>query len=691
MRPTARLTRTVLVLTSTVAVLLSLTGPAGLGGVAAEAAPAAAAARTTVQPVAPGVSSGGRHTCAVRPDASLWCWGANGYGQLGLGDTAYRTAPVQVGTDLDWASVSTGGLHTCGIHTDGTLWCWGLGYRGQLGEGSFRDQPVPHQIVGDQDWVQVSTGTVHTCATELDGTAWCWGDNSFGQLGNGSSTTVNLPTEVPGGAVWRELRVGGWSTCGVRTDDTAWCWGRNLDGELGIGSTGARKLPTQVVGTGWRSVEPSWNHACGLHLDGSLQCWGANDEDQLGTGTGAPSTSPTTVTGAHTFTSFSVGLGFGCGLDDARHLWCWGTGRYGQLGAADHRSATPVPLAAATTWSQVDAGWLHACASDDAGNVQCWGNNEAGAVGDGTLDDVLTPQTVAFVPATTPVPPAPTSGRPARAGTNAAARIPASDRGRVGTAAPSGRRTPARRVGSFGFNLVSINVLGSNHTAPRHDAADFSFARVRAEWTLDRWREVSASIVGMQEVQADQLHWLEHGGDSTYDFWPGTTIGPGGVQTTIAWKQRDWTLQASGSVQIPFQGQTRKMPLVRLRNTATGRDIWVMNIHNAPQGAAAERRKAVALETARLKKIKGSAPIFLVGDFNDHARAFCQVTDKVDLVAARGGNNNGRRCSPPSGRLRVDWIFGSHGPAFSRYTEDRSNLVQRITDHAVLETHVQVS
>ena len=82
--------------------------------------------------------------------------------------------------------------------------------------------------------------------------------------------------------------------------------------------------------------------------------------------------------------------------------------------------------------------------------------------------------------------------------------------------------------------------------------------------------------------------------------------------------------------------------------------------------------------------------MFLVGDFNERQRAFCEVTGQLDFVAPRGGSHAGGTCKPPSGMVRIDWIFGSKNVDYSGYTEDVSPLVKLITDHSVLRTNVSV-
>ena len=116
------------------------------------------------------VDAGGVYSCAVKSDATLWCWGLNGSGQFGNGttNTTPNATPSQSGT-ATWKTVSasnTGivaiGGHTCGIQTNDTLWCWGVNSSGQVGDGTDEQRLSPAQV-GTATWRTVSAGTAHTC------------------------------------------------------------------------------------------------------------------------------------------------------------------------------------------------------------------------------------------------------------------------------------------------------------------------------------------------------------------------------------------------------------------------------------------------------------------------------------------------------------------------------------------------
>jgi len=157
------------------------------------------------------VSAGQTATCAVQTDRTLWCWGANGYGELGIGSAGMaQPSPVQVGTRTVWVQVSTGYQSACALHGEPTLWCWGNGGGGDLGNGlALGVQPSPGRVGTSPSWLQVSVGTADACGIQRGHTLWCWGDNSAGELGIGGKTIAHpTPRQVTEGTVCSPLGLG---------------------------------------------------------------------------------------------------------------------------------------------------------------------------------------------------------------------------------------------------------------------------------------------------------------------------------------------------------------------------------------------------------------------------------------------------------------------------------------------------
>ena len=130
------------------------------------------------------VPAGNGYSAAVKSDGTLWSWGYNAAGPLGLGNTTSRSSPVQVGTLATWRLVSTGSRgdpHTAAIRTNGTLWIWGYNAYGQLGLGDASNRSSPVQIGTLTNWKSVGCGFDHTAAIKTDGTLWSWGYNGSGQ------------------------------------------------------------------------------------------------------------------------------------------------------------------------------------------------------------------------------------------------------------------------------------------------------------------------------------------------------------------------------------------------------------------------------------------------------------------------------------------------------------------------------
>ena len=140
------------------------------------------------------VSCGIGHTLALKKNGTLWAWGRGDWGQLGLGyDNSNRNTPTQVGSAHDWTAVSCGGLHTLAIKKNGTLWAWGRNKSGELGLGDTDLRLTPTQVGSAGDWVAVSCGVANTMALKKNGTIWVWGDDHCGQSSPAPPTRQRIP------------------------------------------------------------------------------------------------------------------------------------------------------------------------------------------------------------------------------------------------------------------------------------------------------------------------------------------------------------------------------------------------------------------------------------------------------------------------------------------------------------------
>jgi alpha-tubulin suppressor-like RCC1 family protein len=182
------------------------------------------------------VSAGQGHTCAIDEAGALWCWGRNARNELGLGDAAddQLRFPNRVGTDSDWTSVSAGQNHTCGLRASGSVYCWGANGGGQLGTGDRDDRDVPTAVPGLEGQVSLVTDTFHTCSLSAAGQVACWGRGTEGQLGVGDSAEHLTPLAVESAGIARALAIGRFHTCALG-ESTVLVTGANTSGQLGLG------------------------------------------------------------------------------------------------------------------------------------------------------------------------------------------------------------------------------------------------------------------------------------------------------------------------------------------------------------------------------------------------------------------------------------------------------------------------
>ena len=273
------------------------------------------------------VAAGSWNTCAIDLVGSLWCWGSNGLGQLGIGVVGGTgcsgdgcvMSPTRVavlGTGV--TSVSVGRYHACAVKQDRTAWCWGWNQNGQLGDGTTTNQTLPVEVTGLTAVVAISAGVLDTCAVKDDGSIWCWGWNGVGQLGDGTTTDRHSPVQVASMVNAIEVVVGHESACARKTDGSGWCWGHNVWGELGNGTTSLSGPPGKVTALANNVLDVTasaeGDYACAADaLVGGLYCWGLGAPG-LQTDGGAIVDTPTEVQGVAGVIRLAAGTSTTCAL-----------------------------------------------------------------------------------------------------------------------------------------------------------------------------------------------------------------------------------------------------------------------------------------------------------------------------------------------------------------------------------------
>ena len=260
------------------------------------------------------ITAGYQHACAILSDGSVRCWGLGTAGRLGYGNQSSvgdneqvsAAGPVDIGAGHRAVAISAGWYHTCAIRDDGQLLCWGYGAYNQLGypgTASVGDDETPAAVgpvpLGGHTVRAVSAGDSHTCAVLDDGTARCWGLGTYGRLGYGSTATVPTAAAAPPinlgpGRSARAITTYLGHTCAILDTGDVRCWGLGGNGRLGYGNqdgigddpgeTPASAGPVPLSGHAARAVTVGISHTCALLDDSTLRCWGFGGDGRLGYG-----------------------------------------------------------------------------------------------------------------------------------------------------------------------------------------------------------------------------------------------------------------------------------------------------------------------------------------------------------------------------------------------------------------------
>jgi len=335
------------------------------------------------------VATGEFHSVALTTNGLIWGWGNNNSGQLGLGNDAPLTVtiPTQLGDATDWVNIVAGYYHTLALKNNGTLWSWGANESGQLGLGDTDlDRYEPVQLNNDTDWSMVAGGANHTIALKTNGGIWSWGYNSFGQLGLGYSgdpddlgnpfNYVTIPTQIGIDSDWSLIASGSAHSFAIKNNGTLWSWGSNVFMQLGLEDSDNRTTPSLVnTSSDWAKVNSAYSHTVTIKTNGTIWYWGGyafsptqlgEDIDWLNVDAGGVIDDP----------SYTIGM------KTNATLWAWGYNIYGQLGLGDfNQRSAPAQIGTTSDWVTFIAGGYHNIGLTTGNILYVWGLNDYNQLG----------------------------------------------------------------------------------------------------------------------------------------------------------------------------------------------------------------------------------------------------------------------------------------------------------------------
>ncbi|MBX3209643.1 MAG: hypothetical protein KF764_31710 [Labilithrix sp.] len=390
-------------------------------------------------PCATRIVAGKSHFCALMSDGSVQCWGDDEYGALGAGDATdpdEPTDPAGAETGVRVVSRVTGAIElsaaratTCARDGEGSVWCWGSNSQGQLGLDDARPSwdELPHatpaKVALRDPALRVDVGPRSVCAVVANGGLVCWGTNEQGQLARESRDYVMGPaTAELGTLAVARTSLGSATSLALTSGGDVFSWGAvaGRDGYLGgrmssvspdlapNGIASLAKVTSLVVSDslykdeggplGVASIGPfppppleTHGHACAI-ADGEVYCWGRSGTGALCTGLPdnelLPAHAP--VDGLAWPQQLAVGDEITCARMTDGTVRCCGAAAKGRLGAAQTEpfSAFLRPVSSFTGHAvQVATSHRAVCALVQGGTVQCWGSNARGELGTGSRDD----------------------------------------------------------------------------------------------------------------------------------------------------------------------------------------------------------------------------------------------------------------------------------------------------------------
>ena len=240
----------------------------------------------------PKVVGGGSNFAALKGNGTVWTWGYNNYGQLGLGDTNNRTEPTQTNMK-NVIDIAAGTNHILVLKSDGTVWSTGTNKYGQLGDGSTVDSNSFHKVKLNENGeyleniVSIAAGYSTSYAVTSDGEVYGWGSNDDGELGQANQSTDPVTYPVKMKKISNIIQVAAGANHAIMLDvnGNVWATGYNSSGQLGTGDKATQTLPQQMVSvSGIKEIAAGTNHSVMLTEGGNVLSAGSSIKSQMGDG-----------------------------------------------------------------------------------------------------------------------------------------------------------------------------------------------------------------------------------------------------------------------------------------------------------------------------------------------------------------------------------------------------------------------
>lgn len=350
-------------------------------------------AQTT--PATGAVSSGTNYTLTLKADGTVWAWGLNTSGQLGLGNTTNTAVPVAIPGLTGVAAIATGDAHSIALKTDGTVRTWGRNTNSQLGDTLTTDRSTPYQPPSLTNIIAIAAGDSHSLFLKNDGTVWACGLNIDGQLGIGGTLGTNTIVQVKGiNGIGNLINIsaiaaGSAHSIARRTDGTVCTWGLNANGQLGDNSTTTRRNPYLIPSgslSGVIAIAAGDAFSLALKNDNSVRAWGLNISGQLGDGTTTQRIVPVAVSSLAGATAISAGDTHALALKADGTAFSWGLNSSAQLGIGNTTNGlAPVQIPGVATALALAGGTSHTHLLLSDGRLLSFGDNTNGQLGDGLV------------------------------------------------------------------------------------------------------------------------------------------------------------------------------------------------------------------------------------------------------------------------------------------------------------------